>query len=176
MKGGTKTKYWIAVFAALASLVSVFPIPADAFFDEVSESLSRALSERHIRINESRSQVQNNVSVSANTGGNTATPGGVVIQGESKAGVRVETIINSTPLPTIDIQVESKGEAKSIQKEIKYESSNNDARSVTQVDIQLNTSQEIRNVVERKVERMYNLWSMIANTFQSYLKNVFRFF
>ena len=64
-------------------------------------------------------EIINNVSSSASTGGNSVTPGGEIIQGESKAEVRIYTEVDGEVVTNIDETVVAPvGEKAVIEKNI----------------------------------------------------------
>jgi len=52
-------------------------------------------------------EIINNVSSSASTGGNSVTPGGEIIQGESKASVKIYTEVDGEVITDIDETVDT---------------------------------------------------------------------
>ena len=83
--------------------------------------------------------IENNVSVEANTGGNSASEG-EIIQGTSSVDVEVETIINGEVVEDIEIHEESTSTPVIIEKKI--ENIVEDATTTTNIKVELNNKDD----------------------------------
>lgn len=103
--------------------------------------------------------VINDVSVSANSGGNTA---GFIKEGASKARVFVKTVINGEVVGEIDETVESSGtDGVSVEKTFLHESEDGSVKTETNIHLQtnepagaeVNAGETSQKVVEEKQEK-----------------------
>lgn len=132
--------------------------------------------------------VINDVSVSANSGGNTA---GFIIEGATRARVFVKTIINGEVVEEIDETVESSGtDGVSVEKTFLHESEDGGVKTETNIHLQTSEPAGIeadageasQKVVEQKQEkdvleevgekRVFSL-SALLQRFKNYVISIF---
>lgn len=105
---------------ALPVLISS-PLSAKAFFmDDFFNDLESHLEESYSETadgNGNQVYINNDVSVTANTGGNVVSGGGEIVEGKAKVKIKTETVINGKVIDPINIETEA-NEA-SVKSEIK---------------------------------------------------------
>jgi len=133
--------------------------------------------------NEGTTQIINEVSVEANTGGNSAN-GGIIQRGDAKANVRVKTIIDGGEIEDINIEIETEGD-ESIEKETKIEN----GTIKTKIDVKVEGEQKTE-VKNQKSENnppaggknsslqatINTIWSKVIGTLINNWKNAIKLF
>lgn len=131
--------------------------------------LAATLSVRHSVSDAETVSIENNVSVSASSGGNTANSG-EIIQGTSSVDVEVETIINGETVQ--DIQIHEESSTTPVVVEKKIENIVEDATTTTNIKVELNKNKndeddkyEKENFIERLFSRLLFFWADFKSFF-----------
>ena len=133
-----KRKNFKKILALISGLLLVAPLFfTQAFFAGWPEEFFNNLPEQE----SGSAQVSNEMNVSAMTGGSIISNGGEVEEGNAKAGVRIESIVNGQAIEPVNIESET-GEVK-VKSRIKTE----DDKIIVEREIQVGEEKTEENYV-----------------------------
>jgi hypothetical protein len=156
----------------------IIPLISNAFsFDEFFQDF-----EEWISSDANGTQIQNEVNVQTNTGGNVVSDG-EVIEGESKSEIHIKNVINGTEVDPVDIETQA-SEVK-VESEIKTEDDTVTVQRDIEIDsekktenyeVELNQSNEVENKEGGTLETVEDWWSNLVADVSYFFKNIFNLF
>jgi len=145
-------------FLIISLIAIIIPLSCRAFF---LDDFFKKFYEKS-----SSTQIINEVNVSANTGGNTASEG-EVIEGKGKINVEIKNIINNESIEPIDIETE----ANKVEVKSRIEVKGDDSEPIVEREVIIN-DEKITEEDKTQKEWLPNFVEEIKNFFQS----IFKFF
>jgi superfamily I DNA and/or RNA helicase len=176
----------------LIGFLIIIPLSSKAFsFDKFFEDLEGILSET-----DSGTQIQNEVNVQTDTGGNVVNDGEVIEgpasaeatdgQGKAKSEIHIKNVINGTEIDPVDIETQA-SEVK-VESEIKTEDGAIIVQRETEIDsekktenyeVNLNQSSQSEKIGENSestANKVEELWLNLVADIHYFLKNIFNIF